>query len=84
MKIYLVLRTFSKAWGIAGARLGYVIGQQGIIDLISKWRPMYEVNALSTILGIKLIENPEIMKKNYVKQVLVAKDECRGFATILT
>ena len=37
----LVLRTFSKAYGLAGARVGYGIGNKAIIDAICRIKPPY-------------------------------------------
>lgn len=40
----LIVRTFSKYWGLAGLRLGYVLSSKKNIDLLNKMRPMYEIN----------------------------------------
>ena len=57
----VVLRTFSKAYGLAGARLGYMIASDPITSLIKKVRSPYHVNALSQRIGIMALE-----KKNSV------------------
>jgi len=41
----VVTRTFSKAFGLASARLGYALGQAPLIACLQKTRPMYETNA---------------------------------------
>ncbi|MBN1433774.1 histidinol-phosphate aminotransferase family protein [Candidatus Fermentibacterales bacterium] len=41
----LVLRTFSKAWGLAGLRIGAVVGNGNLIGELSKLRTPYSVNA---------------------------------------
>ena len=43
----VILRTFSKAWGLAAIRLGYAISQSQNIDYLSKTRSLVETNALS-------------------------------------
>jgi len=43
----LVTRTFSKAWGLAGLRLGYGIGSAKLIREIEKARGPFKVNALA-------------------------------------
>ena len=45
----LVLRTFSKAYALAGARMGYVLGSAEVIGELAKVRQPYSVNALSQV-----------------------------------
>lgn len=51
-----VPRTFSKAWGIAGARLGYVIGQPSVIRIFNKINIAYAKNSLSEELALQSLE----------------------------
>lgn len=39
----IVARTFSKAWGLAGLRIGYAAAHSNIIKYLNKSKPMYEV-----------------------------------------
>jgi len=43
----LVARSFSKAFGAAGLRFGYLAGPKGLVGEVSKSRSGYELNALS-------------------------------------
>lgn len=43
----VVLRTFSKIHGLAGLRLGYMVGPVGVIDTLRRIRPPFSVNALA-------------------------------------
>ncbi len=43
----LVLRTFSKAWGLAGLRVGYGVGSRELVDAVVRSRGPYKVNALA-------------------------------------
>ncbi len=45
-----VCRSFSKAWGAAGLRVGYIAGNQELISLLHKNRPMYELSTFSSEL----------------------------------
>ncbi len=60
----IILRTFSKAWGLAGARVGYLIASQQIINEISKVKAPYNLNALSQRAAIKALENSTETFKN--------------------
>lgn len=42
----LVTRTFSKAFGLAGARVGYGVGSEALTGLVAKARGPYKVNAV--------------------------------------
>lgn len=48
----VILRTFSKSFGMAGLRLGYLLGQPATIDLINRVKPPFNVNLFSQQAGI--------------------------------
>lgn len=52
----VIMRTFSKAFGMAGLRLGYLLGQPKIISLIDKVRPPFNVNLFSQKAGILALD----------------------------
>ncbi|HEX8689351.1 MAG TPA: histidinol-phosphate transaminase, partial [Solirubrobacterales bacterium] len=41
----VVLRTFSKVYGLAGLRIGYALGSPEIADALSRVRPIFNVNS---------------------------------------
>lgn len=43
----LVTRTFSKAWGLAGMRVGYGVGGPALVSAVAAARGPYKVNALA-------------------------------------
>lgn len=53
-----VLQTFSKAYGLAGLRMGYIISHKDHIEVISKvaW-PFYTVNSLGALSAIAALED---------------------------
>ena len=46
-----VLRTFSKAYALAGVRLGYVVAQPGVVEKLLMVRQPYSVDAVSQAIG---------------------------------
>lgn len=48
----MVIRTFSKAFGLAGIRLGYLVSNQNIVNELYKVKSPYNLNAVSQSLGI--------------------------------
>ena len=60
----LITRTFSKASGIAAARIGYIVAGKHMIESLHKVRPMYEANAFGVKLTEFLLDNPQITENN--------------------
>ncbi|MEM6829792.1 MAG: histidinol-phosphate transaminase [Bacteroidota bacterium] len=59
----LTLRTFSKAYGIAGVRLGYGVGHEKIIEALMKTKLTFEPTALAQAAGIGALEDHEFLEK---------------------
>src|SRR5512136_694034 len=59
----VVLRTFSKAFGLAGLRLGYAVANQRLTSAINKLPAPYAISVLSLSMGKKLLENMTIVKE---------------------
>ncbi len=64
----VVTRTFSKAFSIAGLRLGYVLSHLENLDLVNKLRNGKEVNYLAQIGAIAALQDLDYMK-SYVEVV---------------
>tara|TARA_B100000029_G_C17605918_1_gene967380 strand:- start:5244 stop:6317 length:1074 start_codon:yes stop_codon:yes gene_type:complete len=67
-KNLIVVRTFSKAFGMAGMRVGYTISNKKIIGYMLSIKPIYEINAFNMKLVRLLLKNIKVMK-DYVKEV---------------
>jgi histidinol-phosphate aminotransferase len=68
----VVARTFAKAWGVAGLRIGYLAAQQPTAMLLHKLRPMYEVSTLSTEFMLRMLEHTAAMQGS-VRRILEGK-----------
>ena len=60
----IILRTFSKAFALAGARLGYAIAHSETIDILKKVKPPYNLNVFSQLMGLIILENQDIVNKS--------------------
>lgn len=60
----IVLQTFSKAWGTAGARVGAAYASEEIIRLINTVKAPYNVNALSQEVILNLLDDKNKLKEN--------------------
>ncbi|MBW2139941.1 MAG: histidinol-phosphate transaminase [Deltaproteobacteria bacterium] len=57
------LRTFSKAYGLAGLRIGYGIGHAELIDYLDRVRQPFNINSLAQIGAIAALEDKEFYEK---------------------
>jgi histidinol-phosphate aminotransferase len=55
----VVLQTFSKAWGMAGIRLGMAFAQAPLIEWLNKVKPPYNVNQLTQNAAMEALQQPE-------------------------
>ena len=67
----VVLNTLSKAYGLAGLRLGMAFASKEIIAIINKIKPPYNINSLSQIEGLKALKNNEV----FLEQINLLKLE---------
>lgn len=59
----LILRTFSKAYGLASLRIGYGIAKKEIITEINKIRQPFNTNTIAQIAAEIAVKDDEHLKK---------------------
>jgi histidinol-phosphate aminotransferase len=60
----IVLRTFSKSFGLAGARVGYAAADAGTIALLGRAKAPFNISTLSQLLAAWAVENaPEYAER---------------------
>ncbi|WP_058485096.1 histidinol-phosphate transaminase [Defluviitalea phaphyphila] len=66
----VVFRTFSKAYGLAGLRVGYGVGNKEIIDAIYLTKPPYNLNTISQKIATWVLQDYKIYKDriSYLKK----------------
>ena len=57
-----VMQTFSKAWGLAGVRMGTGFGSSDVINVLNKIKPPYNINVLTQETVLKSLLNPGSVK----------------------
>lgn len=65
----VVMQTFSKAWGLAGIRLGMAFANAPIIQLLNKVKPPYNVNQLTQKAALQALEK-EDQQAAWVMEIL--------------
>ncbi len=63
LKNLVVIRTLSKAWGLAGLRIGYAVADEEIIGYLDKVKPPYNVNRISCGVAVQALQNESAMAR---------------------
>lgn len=63
----IVMRTFSKAYGLAGIRLGFMVSQKDNIAYFSKTRSIVESNTLSMGVAEYFLNHPQLMQQHVLE-----------------
>lgn len=72
----VVLRTFSKAHGLAGLRVGYAVAQEPVIEAMRRAKPPFNVASFSEKAAVAALKAPAFWKKS----VATLPRECRALA----
>ena len=59
----VVMQTLSKAWGLAGLRVGMAFASEEIIEVMNKVKPPYNVNEASQQLALQALANVDQVNK---------------------
>lgn len=76
MKSYkniIILKTFSKAYGLASLRIGYGIAHEKLVDFIDRVINPFDVNAFAQVAAIEAIKDREFLKE--VKKFIISQRE---------
>lgn len=81
------LRTFSKAYGLAGIRIGYAIGSPTLIEAMGRTREPFHVNSLAQAAAIAALEDRDFIHRsvalnNSERDRLRDWMASRGFTTV--
>jgi len=69
----MVLRTLSKAYGLAGARVGYMVSCTDNINVINKVRPPYNLSVLAQAQGIEALQNTKEFE-SVIKEIVMERE----------
>lgn len=61
----IVSRTFSKAYGLAGLRVGFAIAQPGLTDVLNRVRQPFNVNSLAQVAAIAALGDAAFLRQSY-------------------
>ena len=75
----IISQTFSKAWGLAAARVGIAYANKEIINLYNKVKPPYNISKLNQQSAITALSN----STNYERNIQLILNEKERLATVL-
>ncbi|MCD8739453.1 histidinol-phosphate transaminase [Mucilaginibacter roseus] len=70
----VVLQTLSKAWGLAGLRVGMAFASEEIIEVMNKVKPPYNINEASQQLALEALNNIDTVN-SWIKETLTQRDK---------
>ena len=59
----ILTRTFSKAFGLAGLRVGFSVSSANVADVINRVREPFNVNSLAQLAAITVLDDTEYLKQ---------------------
>ncbi|MDE3124737.1 MAG: histidinol-phosphate transaminase [Bacteroidota bacterium] len=69
----IILQTFSKAWGLAGLRLGMAFAQEAIIEIMDKVKPPYNINQVTQDLAVEALQEVG-MVNDMIKEIVAMRE----------
>ncbi len=70
----VILQTLSKAWGLAGLRIGMAFATQEIIDIFNNIKAPYNINEASQELALEALERIDEVN-HWIKQTVSERDQ---------
>jgi histidinol-phosphate aminotransferase len=70
----VILQTLSKAWALAGLRIGMAFASKEIIQILNKIKPPYNISAATQKLALQVLNDEE---KAYQKIAIIKKEKAK-------
>lgn len=75
----IILRTFSKAFGLASLRVGYMLASASIISFVERVRAAYNVNAFAQTVAVEVLKDLDTV----TERIEIIKNERKRLAALL-
>jgi histidinol-phosphate aminotransferase len=73
----VILQTLSKAWGLAGLRLGMAFASEFIIDVLNRIKPPYNIGQATQEIVLKALDRTDIVNE-MIRQIVKMRNELAG------
>jgi len=74
----ILTRTFSKAYGLAGLRVGYAFASAEVADMMNRVRQPFNVNSISLAAAAAGLEDHEFVEKSYALNIAGMRQVTQG------
>jgi histidinol-phosphate aminotransferase len=65
----VITRTFSKAYGLAGLRVGYALAHPSVADIMNRVRQPFNVNSLALTAAVAALDDMEFVARSYAENL---------------
>jgi histidinol-phosphate aminotransferase len=65
----IVSRTFSKAYGLAGLRVGYAFAHPSVADIMNRVRQPFNVNSLALVAATAALDDMEFVARSFAENL---------------
>jgi histidinol-phosphate aminotransferase len=65
----IVTRTFSKAYGLAGLRVGYALAHESVADVMNRVRQPFNVNSVALAAAVAALDDMEFVARSYAENL---------------
>jgi histidinol-phosphate aminotransferase len=74
----VVTRTFSKAYGLAGLRVGYALAHPSVADVMNRVRQPFNVNSIALAAATAALDDMEFVARTYAENLQGLKQLAEG------
>lgn len=78
----IITRTFSKAYGLAGLRVGYAVSHPDVADLLNRVRQPFNVNSLALVAAEAAIKDDDYIQRSRVLNTQGLQQLTSGFEAL--
>lgn len=79
----VILQTLSKAWGLAGLRVGMAFASEEIIEVFNRVKPPYNINQASQEIALEALQNVEQVNE-WIRETIVQREKLVSSLASLT
>lgn len=72
----VILQTLSKAWGLAGLRLGMCFANPEVITILNKIKPPYNINTVTQLVALRQLDKKN-QKTTWVKEIVAEREKLK-------
>ena len=76
----VVTRTFSKAYGLAGLRVGYALANPQIVDMMNRVRQPFNVNSVAQAAAVAALQDSDFVRQTYELNLLGMEEVTQGLS----